>query len=77
MLSPGSVRFVLFSLVITFITFSPLIPLAAGSSVNNGLGHGQFTLDGKQYQIPANSGPNAMHGGTKGFNQEVWGRLSD
>lgn len=38
----------------------------------NRIANGQFTLNGKQYQIPTNSGPNAMHGGTKGFNQEVW-----
>lgn len=33
---------------------------------------GQFTLDGKQYQIPVNNGPNALHGGIKGFDKEVW-----
>lgn len=38
----------------------------------NRIANGQFTLDGKQYQIPANSGPNALHGGTTGFNQQVW-----
>jgi galactose mutarotase-like enzyme len=38
----------------------------------NRIANGQFSLDGKQFEIPANSGPNAVHGGTKGFNQEVW-----
>ncbi|MGA8657595.1 MAG: aldose epimerase family protein [Chthoniobacterales bacterium] len=33
---------------------------------------GQFTVDGKQYQIPTNNGPNALHGGPKGFDKEVW-----
>ena len=38
----------------------------------NRIGKGQFTLDGKQYQIPTNNGPNALHGGTKGFDKELW-----
>jgi aldose 1-epimerase len=38
----------------------------------NRIAKGQFTLDGKQYQIPVNNGPNALHGGTKGFDKEVW-----
>ena len=38
----------------------------------NRIAKGRFTLDGKQYQIPVNNGPNASHGGTKGFDKEVW-----
>jgi aldose 1-epimerase len=38
----------------------------------NRIAKGQFTLDGKQYQIPTNNGPNALHGGPKGFDKEVW-----
>ena len=33
---------------------------------------GQFTLNGKTYQIPLNDGPNALHGGPNGFNKKVW-----
>ncbi len=38
----------------------------------NRIALGKFTLDGKTYQIPVNNGPNALHGGPKGFNQYVW-----
>jgi aldose 1-epimerase len=38
----------------------------------NRIAKGQFTLDGAQYQIPVNNGPNALHGGVKGFDKEVW-----
>lgn len=38
----------------------------------NRIAKGQFTLDGKQYQIPVNNGPNALHGGPKGFNAVLW-----
>src|SRR6202012_6456 len=38
----------------------------------NRIAHGKFSLDGKNYQIPLNNGPNTLHGGTKGFDQYVW-----
>jgi aldose 1-epimerase len=40
--------------------------------VANRIAKGQFTLDGKSYQTPVNDGPNALHGGTKGFDKVVW-----
>jgi aldose 1-epimerase len=42
----------------------------------NRIAEGQFTLDGKQYQIPTNDGPNALHGGPKGFDKVVWAAAS-
>lgn len=33
----------------------------------NRIRKGQFTLDGRQYQLPVNNGPNCNHGGVKGF----------
>jgi len=38
----------------------------------NRIGGAKFTLDGKVYHLPANNGPNSLHGGTKGFDQRVW-----
>ena len=33
---------------------------------------GKFTLNGKDYQLATNDGPNHLHGGKKGFNVRVW-----
>ena len=38
----------------------------------NRIGGAKFTLDGTQYQLAANNGPNSLHGGTKGFDKVVW-----
>jgi aldose 1-epimerase len=40
--------------------------------VANRIAKGRFTLDGRVYQTPVNDGPNALHGGTKGFDKVVW-----
>jgi aldose 1-epimerase len=38
----------------------------------NRVAKGRFTLNGKQYQIPTNDGPNALHGGPEGFEKKLW-----
>lgn len=38
----------------------------------NRISNGEFTLNGKKYQIPRNDGPNALHGGKIGFNKRIW-----
>ena len=38
----------------------------------NRIAGAKFTLDGKTYSLAANDGPNALHGGTKGFDKVVW-----
>ena len=38
----------------------------------NRIGNARFTLDGKEYRLNANDGPNTLHGGLKGFDKVVW-----
>lgn len=38
----------------------------------NRLAHAKFSIDGKEYHVPANDGANALHGGTVGFNKRIW-----
>ena len=38
----------------------------------NRIAHGKFTLDGEQYTLETNDGPNHLHGGAHGFDKVLW-----
>jgi aldose 1-epimerase len=43
----------------------------------NRIGKGRFSLDGKEYRLFTNNGPNTLHGGKKGYQAVVWNAAQD
>jgi aldose 1-epimerase len=50
---------------------SPCFGAVVGRYANR-IGGASFTLDGHKFQLPANAGPNNLHGGPRGFDKQVW-----
>lgn len=45
--------------------------------VANRIANGEFELDGKKYRLAQNNGKNALHGGLKGFDKQLWNAFED
>ena len=60
-----------FDTIDEYVKDSPYFGCIVGRYANRIAG-GRFTLDGVEYSLETNNGPNALHGGLKGFDKVVW-----
>lgn len=54
-----------------YLRDSPYFGCVAGRYANR-IARGRFSLQGKEYRLTVNDGPNHLHGGAKGFDKKLW-----